>query len=280
MADQSDTDQDVQYLREVQYRDSTQVAKRANLHVAYRTAPQSGFDWFAPKAEWQPGQSVLDVGCGPGYLWEHIAAIAPEGLRLTLSDLSTGMVDEACARAVATGRFAAVEGRVADARELPFADGTFDVVVSTYALYHVPEPATAVAELARVVSDDGTVAIMTNGPGHLREIQDVRTSVFGERAAYDVNMTFAPALAAGLLIEHFDDVTWSRYDDTLLVTDVDDLLAFMTSSPPATEATSAQVEAMRTISLARMERGGGVFSVSKDTGALICRRRRGPRRTT
>lgn len=274
------TDRDVDYLRDVQYRDSTQLAKRANLHVAYRTAPESGFDWFVAQLPLQSGQRVLDVGTGPGYLWERVAAVAPAGLAVTLTDLSHGMVDEAVPRAQATACFASVDGRACDARALPFDDGVFDVVVSTYALYHVPEPASAVAELARVVRPDGVVAIMTNGPGHLREIQDVRTSVFGAAAAYDVNHTFAPALAASMLVEHFDEVCWSRYDDELRVTDVDDLLAFMTSSPPATEATDDQVAEMRALALGRMERDGGVFRVSKDTGALICRRPRrrvGPR---
>ena len=73
---------------------------------------------------------------------------APDGIELTLVDLSAGMVGEAVGRTTATGRFAAVDGRVADARALLFADETFDLVVSTYALYYVPEPDRAVAELA------------------------------------------------------------------------------------------------------------------------------------
>jgi SAM-dependent methyltransferase len=266
------SDSNVEYLRDVQYRNSEQLAKRANLHVRYRTAPTSGFDMLAGLVPWPVGGRVLDVGCGSGLLWEHVAALAPSGIELTLVDLSSGMVDEAVSRARATGRFVSVTGHTADARELPFHDESFDVVTSTYALYHVPTPQRAVGELARVVGADGVVAVMTNGPGHLREIEDVRVAAFGEAARYEVNHAFPPSSAAATLIEHFDEVSWHRYDDTLRVTDVDDLLAFMTSSPPATEATDEQRATLRRVAIDRMV--DGVFTVSKDTGVLVGRRRR------
>lgn len=274
MAGGTDFDRNVDYLRDVQYRDSTELAKRANLHVADRTAPELAFDVFARLVDWPAGGRVLDVGCGAGYLWEHVAAIAPDGIHLVLSDLSTGMVDEAVDRARATGRFASVEGAVRDARRLGFDDRSFDVAVSTYALYHVPEPTIAVAELARVVRDDGCVAVMTNGPGHLREIEEVRVDVFGESARYQVNRTFAPSVAASMLTDVFDQVCWHRYDDTLRVTDADDVLAFVTSTPPANEASDDQLGRLDRLIRERM--ADGEFVVNKHTGSFICRR---PRRT-
>jgi SAM-dependent methyltransferase len=272
MSSMGDRDLDVVYLRDVQYRDSTQLAKRANLHVAYRTAPQAAFDWFAGLIEWPANGRVLDVGCGAGYLWEHVAPRSPSGIELTLVDLSAGMVAEAVERATGTGRFASVEGRVVDARWLPFHGESFDVVVSTYALYHVPEPQRAVTELARVVRSDGLVAVMTNGPGHLAEIQRLRVDVYGDAGRYGVNDAFPPPLAAATLVEHFDEARWARYDDTLLVTDADDLLAFVTSTPPANQATPDQLDRLRELIAERSV--DGVFTVSKDTGALIARRPR------
>jgi len=269
MATGADFDQNVNYLRDVQYRDSTELAKRANLHTTYRTAPQLAFDFFAALIDWPAGGRVLDAGGGSGYLWDHVAAIAPEGIDLVVTDLSNGMVDEAVERARGTGRFASVEGYTCDARNLPFEDEAFDVVVSTYALYHVPDPGDAVAELARVVRDDGTVGIMTNGPRHLHEIEQVRVAVFGDDARYEVNRTFPPATAASMLVEHFDDVHWRRFDDTLHVTDLDDIMAFITSTPPANDATPVQVEQLHALALQHMR--DGIFVVSKDTGALVCR---------
>lgn len=272
----SGLDQDVEHLRTVQYRDSTELAKRANVHVAYRTAESSAFEFLASSIEWPAGGRVLDVGCGSGYLWGEIAALLPDGIELVLTDLSNGMVDEAVERAHETGRFASVTGHPCDARDLPFDDGAFDVVVSTYALYHVPRPGDAVEQVARVVRDDGVVGIMTNGPGHLAEIEAIRVEVFGDAARYGVNHTFSPAIAAATLVDAFDDVRWRRYDDTLRITDVGDVTAFITSSPPADDASPAQLA--RLDSLVRSQMVGGVFTVAKDTGAFVCaapiRRRR------
>ena len=82
--------------------------------------------------------------------------------------------------------------------------------MSTYALYHVPDPASAVDELARVVADDGTVALMTNGPGHLAEIERVRVEVLGTAAVWGINRAFSPDVALPLLADRFDEVAWYR----------------------------------------------------------------------
>ncbi|MEM8620087.1 MAG: class I SAM-dependent methyltransferase [Actinomycetota bacterium] len=269
MATGADFDNNIDYLRDVQYRDSTELAKRTSLHATYGTAGQDAFSFFIDRMPWPEGGRVLDVGCGPGALWEQVASVGPDGIHLVVCDLSPGMVAEAVGRAQATGRFASVDGRVADAQSLPFDDGSFDAVVSTYALYHVPEPSRAVAEVARLVHDDGVVGIMTNGPGHLRELEAVRVSVFGLAGRYDVNRRFGPDRAAGMLMEVFGGVAWERFDDELHVTVVDDLMAYITSTPPANESSQAQVAELRR----RLDDGvrDGVFVVSKHTGAFICR---------
>ena len=267
---------DVDHLRDVQYRDSSQLAKRADLHTRYRTAPTSAFAWFGGLLVGALGGpvdgDVLDVGCGPGALWREVDDRVGTCCRLTLADLSAGMVDEAVASARATGHYADVRGQVTDARELPFEAARFDVVVSTYARYHVPEPERAVDELARVMRPDGLVAIVTNGPGHLREIRDLVRSVFGPDDGYGVNERFAPPKASAALVERFDEVTWHRFHDELRVTDVDDLLRFATSTFPASEATAEQRAHLRAGAESTMADHDGVFVVSKDTGALLARR--------
>jgi SAM-dependent methyltransferase len=100
------------------------------------------------------GATFLDVACGDGNL---SLAAARAGLRITGSDLAPGLVEKAKARLAAEGFEA--EWAVADAQDLPFADGAFDAAGSAFGAIFAAEGHRAVAELQRVVRPGGTVAI-------------------------------------------------------------------------------------------------------------------------
>ena len=169
----------VAYFHDVQYRDSSKLTARANLHSRYGTAPTPWFSWLVQQIAWRRDAVVLEVGCGPGWIWEQARHGVPGDLQLMLTDLSIGMVSEAVERTRAS--FGEVDGAVVDAQCLPFADQTFDVVVANHMLYHVPDPAVAVSELRRVLRDDGVLLASTNGPSHLRELDEISSEVFGPR---------------------------------------------------------------------------------------------------
>ena len=59
---------------------------------------------------------------------------------------------------------------MADIQNLPFPDGSFDVAVANWVLYHVPDRARAIAELARVLTPTGRFVGCYNAPGHLQEL--------------------------------------------------------------------------------------------------------------
>jgi SAM-dependent methyltransferase len=109
------------------------------------------------------GKRVLNVGC-----CEPIDELffARQGVRRWVAlDLSHRMM--VTARDILTAELSEVLARrislcVADAGHLPFADGTFDLVVSFSALEHIPDPAvrkTAFAEIARITRPEGHVAV-------------------------------------------------------------------------------------------------------------------------
>lgn len=107
------------------------------------------------------GGIALDVGCGPGTVTASLArAAGPGGLALGL-DLSQAML----ARAVRAEAGPQIGFLRADAQRLPLRDETVDAVVSIAVLQLVPDPAAALAEMARVLRADGRLAMMVPPPG-------------------------------------------------------------------------------------------------------------------
>jgi ubiquinone/menaquinone biosynthesis C-methylase UbiE len=94
---------------------------------------------------------LLEVGCGTGVLTRALAAL-PGVESVVGVDLAPSLLEKA--RELAP----AIRFEQADARELPFADASFDTVVFDSTLSHVPEPERALAEAARVLRPGGTLA--------------------------------------------------------------------------------------------------------------------------
>jgi ubiquinone/menaquinone biosynthesis C-methylase UbiE len=102
------------------------------------------------------GSAVLDVGTGPGVLLAELARRRGD-LRLTGIDLSADMVAAATRNLSEFGARATV--LVGDVTDLPFPDGSFDLVVSSFSLHHWDHPESAVPQLARVLRPGGRLVI-------------------------------------------------------------------------------------------------------------------------
>jgi SAM-dependent methyltransferase len=111
-------------------------------------------EWLAEAAQVGSGTTVCDVAAGTGNL---AVAAAGRGARVVASDFSPQMVAWGRERTEATGLD--VVWHEADAEDLPFDEGAFDVVASAFGAMFAPRPAVAAAELFRVGAPDGVVAM-------------------------------------------------------------------------------------------------------------------------
>jgi arsenite methyltransferase len=101
-----------------------------------------------------PGERVLDVGVGPGFLAAEMAGeVGADGMVAGI-DISESML------ALAKERGAAVDLRAGSAGSIPYPDASFDVAVSTQVLEYVADIPAALAELHRVVRPSGRILIL------------------------------------------------------------------------------------------------------------------------
>jgi SAM-dependent methyltransferase len=101
-----------------------------------------------------PGKTLLDIGCGPGWLTVQYAR---GGAKVTAIDLTSKAVELTRAHLLHYGLGATVEQ--ANAEQLPFQDDAFDVVVSSGVLHHTPDTQRAFREAYRVLKPGGIAKI-------------------------------------------------------------------------------------------------------------------------
>jgi ubiquinone/menaquinone biosynthesis C-methylase UbiE len=220
--------QDKNYLRDKQYKDSSNLDARAKLHRLYGTSPFNWHEWVFAQMDVQPGMTVLECGCGPGWLWRHNLECIPDNCQITLSDFSDGMVAEAKAALEDSShdfRFQTV-----NIEEIPFADDSFDIVVANHMLYHVPDLAKGLAEVRRVLKPNGRFFAATNGPEHMKEIKELAVQFIPESTEVEwPQLTFRMDNGRSLLSTTFDTVELTPFPDNLEVTEVEPLIAYIQS---------------------------------------------------
>ena len=220
--------QDKSYLRDQQYKDSSNLDARANIHRLYSTSPLNWHVWAFDQMALQPGMTVLECGCGPGWLMRNNLERIPEGCQITVSDFSDGMVAEAEAALADTGhdfRFQTV-----NIEEIPFDDDCFDVVVANHMLYHVPNLAKGLAEVRRVLKPNGRFYTATNGIDHMKEIKELATQFIPDSTEVEwPQLSFRLDNGRSLLSPPFDHIDLLPYEDSLEVTEVEPLIAYIQS---------------------------------------------------
>ncbi|MET8143633.1 methyltransferase domain-containing protein [Sphaerisporangium sp. NPDC005288] len=134
--------------------------------VGFLGARRTVFTRLAALARPKAGERVLDVGCGTGYLSRVLAPVVTPSGHVTGLDPSPAMVDYARRRAPGNCDYVVGEGQ-----DLPFPDRSFDLVVSSLAVHHIPadDRPEALRQMFRVLRPGGRLLIVEFRPptGHL-----------------------------------------------------------------------------------------------------------------
>jgi SAM-dependent methyltransferase len=195
-----------------EYLDASRLAARRRAWYGLAQGPTAEDEALEAVVEATP-RDVLEVGCGEGELASRITAAT--GARNVATDLIEAMVSRAAARGLTA--------LVADAARLPFAVASFDAVVASAMLYHVPDLDAAIDETARVLRPDGRLIATTFGAEHLREVWDL---VEGP----GVRLSFSAENGQALLARRFGRVRRIAHSVPVVFPNAEEVRAYVAST--------------------------------------------------
>lgn len=212
-----------------QYQNASNVSARINLHKLYSKNGQGWFPWLYQQCNLLSDLRILELGCGDGTLWTSNSTLLPPDISILLSDISTGMLNDARRNIGADDtRFTF---QTLDCHTLPFADGSFDLVVANHLLFYCDDIPEVCRQVSRVLKPSGQFICSTYGKSHMQEIGQL-VQRFDEHITLsndNLPQRFGRENGGDLLAQHFSNVQWASYEDALYVTEPESLISYVLS---------------------------------------------------
>src|SRR5579863_101034 len=242
-----------EYLLTKQYNNARKLNARIQLHKRFSTNPYGWQRWvFDHFHDAIPAYGqILELGCGPGTLWISNSDRLPTDWQITLSDFSSGMLQEAQQNLHNRVSDHLFTFEVIDAQSIPFEDAHFDAIIANHMLYHVPDRAKALSEIRRVLKPGGHLYAATNGKNHMHELDEL-----GKKAGIIDPSSLPPTLTVASLsfsLENgqaqlspwFSQVTLHLYENHLQVTEAEPIIAYILSMRIATDFNEETIQHIR-----------------------------------
>lgn len=257
-----------------QYRNSSNLTARIDLHNRYSVNPQGWFPWIFSLLNLKDGMRILELGCGDGALWMKNPDLPRKDLEISLSDISDGMVRDArrnISRSLPGSSF--FRYYTFDCAHIPFADRSQDLVIADHVLFYCDSIPQVLKEVRRVLRPGGRFVCSAYGRNHMREItqlvQEFDSHVvlsadhLYERFGLENGRKILEAAGA------FDEITLHRYEDALVVTDAQPLIEYILSCHG--NQNRYLIDRYREFRGFVEEKVRGGFRIQKEAGAFLCR---------
>lgn len=158
----------------------------------------------AQRLQIQRAETVLDVATGTGWTARNLAR---SGGEVTAIDVAEEMI--AGAIALSTHVYPPIAFRIGDAEDMPFADGQFDAVASTFGVMFAPDQQKAASEMARVCRPGGRLALLSWPPtGSVAEFFAVTSKYSAEPPTEPSPLLWGDPDHVASLLEEFFDLTF------------------------------------------------------------------------
>ncbi|MFC2173522.1 class I SAM-dependent methyltransferase [Acidobacteriota bacterium] len=210
-----------------QYGTPSNLEARIHLHEKYSTNKYGWMPWLFDQLPDVPRGSILDLGCGTGLLWSKNLHRLLDNWKVTLCDLSIGMLK--AARASTSALRNRLHFVACDIERLPFSSNSFTTVIANHMLYHVPDLDLALSEVRRILIPGGCFCASTNGLNHMNEIDTIIADFTGDRKPSKRELPFSLSNGSDILNSYFSSVELRIYHDSLSVSDACPLLEYIFS---------------------------------------------------
>jgi ubiquinone/menaquinone biosynthesis C-methylase UbiE len=256
---------DPKYLKK-QYKNSSNVDARIRLHQRFSVNKYGWHRWVFDQFKFNDNCRILELGCGPGYLWMDNLDRIPIGWEITLSDFSAGMLEGTRRNLETQSQF---KYKVINAQSIPFKDAHFNAVIANHMLYHVADKKAAFAEIRRVLKPEGVFYASTVGEKHMIEMSDLLCKFDQKLASWGrVSDSFTLENGMAQLAQQFKEIKLTRYEDALDVTEVDPLVDYYLSGW-AWHVLEKKQDLFKEFVAREMESCQGVFHITKDSGLFV-----------
>ena len=247
-----------------QYSTADKLNTRISIHSKYSTNKQGFGNWITSHYRIPDGAFVLELGCGTGDMWVNQHEIINRCSRFILSDFSEGMLTKAKETLRSQS---GIEFRQIDIQDIPFADQTFDAVIANMMLYHVPDLQKGLREVKRVLKENGTFYCATYGE---HGMMDYICSLFPDHPVQNrVNDHFTLQNGEIKLKSVFSDVRRLMYEDSLEITQVDDMVDYIFSLTGMTDLQRLPRSEVKSVLERNMQ--DGILYVPKEYGMFIAK---------
>ena len=247
-----------------QYSSTAGLSTRISIHDKYSTNKLGFGNWIFSNYCLRDGMKVLELGCGTGSMWKGHEDLIRSCTELVLSDFSEAMVAKAEEN---IGSYPGLSYKVIDIMDIPYEDSYFDAVIANMMLYHVPDISRGLEEVRRVLKPSGSFYCATFGIHGIMEYISGLLSGYGAEDHTDKKFTLQNG--ASVLGPFFADVRREVYEDSLAVTDIDDLIDYIYSLSGMSTLASVPRDTIRDLLSAHMK--DGVLTVPKEYGMFIAK---------
>lgn len=166
------------------------------------------------------------------------------------------------------GEHANISYGIVDIEDIPYENGYFDRVIANMMLYHIPDLDKGLSEVKRVISDEGYFYCATYGENGIVPYISGLLREYGARDTTNKNFTLQNGY--DILKKYFSVVQRFDYEDSLAVTNIDDMLDYIDSLKNMASVAELAREDIRAVLEKNMV--DGVLNVPKENGMFVCHR--------